>query len=93
MLFVPKQRVDSGRIPDHCDWPKLKESFDYVQTLSIALLLRKAAVGRPGSQEKTDFPQNDVETELHFLTSSQMYDHIRDTYVPQITQTHKEFEN
>jgi hypothetical protein len=38
-------------------------------------------------------PQNEVETELHFLTSYQMYDHIRETYFPQITQTHKEFEN
>ena len=38
-------------------------------------------------------PQNEVETELHFLTSCQMYDHIRETYFPQITQTHKEFEN
>ena len=37
-------------------------------------------------------PQNEVETELHFLTSCQMYDH-RDTYFPQITQIHKEFEN
>ena len=38
-------------------------------------------------------PQHEVETELHFLTSCQMYDHIRDTYLPQITQIHKEFEN
>ena len=38
-------------------------------------------------------PQNELETELHFLTSCQMYDHIRDTYFPQITQIHKEFEN
>ena len=38
-------------------------------------------------------PQNEVEPELHFLTSCPMYDHIRDTYFPQITQTHKEFEN
>ena len=52
MLFGPKQRVHSGRIPVHRDWPKLK---------------------------------------LHFLTSSPMYDHIRDTYFPQITQIHKEF--
>ena len=37
-------------------------------------------------------PQNEVETELHFLTFCQMYDHIRDTYFPQITQIHKEFE-
>ena len=32
MLFGSKQRVHSGRIPDHCDWHKIKESFDYVQT-------------------------------------------------------------
>ena len=38
-------------------------------------------------------PQNEVETELHFLTSFPMYDHIRETYFPQITQIHKEFEN
>ena len=31
-------------------------------------------------------PPNEVETELHFLTSCQMYDHTRDTYFPQITQ-------
>ena len=37
-------------------------------------------------------PQNEVETELHFLTSCQMYDHIRDSYFPQITQIHIEFE-
>jgi hypothetical protein len=30
MLFVPKQRVHSGRIPNYCDWPKIKEIFDYV---------------------------------------------------------------
>jgi hypothetical protein len=65
--------------------------------VSIALLLRKAAVGRIGSQEKTCYvlncPQNEVETELRFLTSCQMYDHFRDTYFPQITQIHKEFKN
>ena len=38
-------------------------------------------------------PQNEVESELHFLTYCQMYDHIRDTYFPQITQIHKEFQN
>ena len=37
-------------------------------------------------------PQNEVETELYFLTS-QMYDHTRDTHFPQITQIHEEFEN
>ena len=35
-------------------------------------------------------PQNEVETELHLLTSWQVYDHIRDTYFPQIAQTHKD---
>jgi hypothetical protein len=34
----------------------------------------------------------EVETELHFLTSCQIYDHIRDTHIHQITQIHKEFE-
>ena len=38
-------------------------------------------------------PQNEVETDLHFLTSFPMYDYIRDTYFPQITPNHKEFEN
>jgi hypothetical protein len=38
-------------------------------------------------------PQNEVETELHFLTSCQMYVHIIGTYFSQITQIHKEFEN
>jgi hypothetical protein len=33
MLFGPKQRGHSGRTPDHCDWHKMKESFDYVQTV------------------------------------------------------------
>ena len=38
-------------------------------------------------------PQNEVETEMHFLTSFQRYEHIRDTHFPQITQIHKEFKN
>ena len=38
------------------------------------------------------WPQNEMETEQNFLTPCQMYDH-RDTYFPQITQIHKEFEN
>ena len=79
MLFGPKQRVHSGRIPDHCDSPKLKESFDYVQTWL-------------SREDRLHCPQNEVETELHFLTSCPMYDHIRDTYFPQITQIHKELE-
>ena len=38
-------------------------------------------------------PQNELDTERYFLTSCPMYEHIRDTYFPQITQTNKEFEN
>jgi hypothetical protein len=34
-------------------------------------------------------PQNEMETELHFLTSCQMYDHIIDKHFSQITQTHE----
>ena len=53
--------------------------------MSIALLLRKAAVGRHGSQEKTGYVltahKNEVETELHFLTSCPMYDHIIETHI------------
>ena len=32
MLFGPKQRVHSDRIPDHGDWPKIKKFLEYVQT-------------------------------------------------------------
>jgi hypothetical protein len=35
----------------------------------------------------------EVDNELHFLTSCQMYNNIRETYFLQITQSHKEFEN
>ena len=38
-------------------------------------------------------PQNEVVTELHFLTSCPIYNHIRDTYFPKFTEIHKEFEN
>jgi hypothetical protein len=51
--YLALDRVHGGRIPDHYDWPIMKESFDYVQIVSIALLLWKAAVVRSGSQEKT----------------------------------------
>jgi hypothetical protein len=33
----------------------IKESFDYTESVTIALLLREDAVGRPGSQEKTGY--------------------------------------
>ena len=70
---------------------KLRKSL--TDSVSIAFLLKKAAEGRHGSEETTHCPQNEVETVQYFLTSCQMYDHIRDTYFPPITQTHKEFEN
>ena len=37
-------------------------------------------------------PKNEVETELHFLTSCKCMT-ILETHFPQITQIHKEFEN
>ena len=87
MLFVPKQRVHSGRIPDHCDWLQKHKGKLSLCTVSIAGLLESQVC------LCADCPHNEVKTELHFLTSCQMYDHIRDTYFPQTTQTHKEFEN
>ena len=41
----------------------------------------------------THCTQNEVETELHFLTICPLYQDIRDTYFPQITITHRDFEN
>ena len=38
-------------------------------------------------------PQNEVETELHFLTSYPMYDRIRDTYFPQLHRPTKNLKN
>ena len=98
MLFGPKQRVHSGRIPDHCDRPKIQRSFDYVQTMyseqSFAIERGCHSLSSLGSQLFlcAHCPKNEVETELHFLTSCQMYDQIRDTYFTQITQTHKELD-
>ena len=37
--------------------------------------------------------QNEVETELHFLTTCDMYQDIRDTFFPQITRIHEDFEH
>ena len=62
-------------------------------SLAIAKGHRKEACLSREDRRCAHCPQNEVETELHFLTSCQMYDHIRDTYFPQITQIHKEFEN
>ena len=41
----------------------------------------------------THCTQNEVETELHFLTTCPLYQDIRDTYFPQITTTQGQFEN
>ena len=77
----------------------------YIPTLESPLAHSQAGEGeseREGERETwlsredrlcAHCPQNEVETELHFLTSCQMCDHIRDTYFPQITHIHKEFEN
>ena len=67
-----------------------------IYILSEHSLLKKVTLGRPGSQEKAGYVHTVhkmLETELHFLTSCQMYDHIIDTDFPQITHIHKEFEN
>ena len=37
--------------------------------------------------------RNEAETELHFLTTCQLYQGIRDTYFPKITNTQEGFEN
>ena len=92
MLFGAKQRVHRCRTPAHCVWPKMKESFDYVHSVSIALLLREAAVGNPGTREMTGYVHT-AHKMRWILTSCQMYDHIRETHFPQITQTHKDLKN
>ena len=77
--------------------PKLRTSLTMYRRSEFSLAIEK------GRRRKTwlsredrlcaHWPQNEVGTELHFLNSCQMYDHIRDTYFPQITQTHKGYEN
>ena len=76
---------------------------EYLSTVTYLTMYRKALLLRKAARRQTwlsredrlcaHCPQNEVETELHVLTSCQMYDHIRDTYFSQITQIHKEFEN
>jgi hypothetical protein len=76
---------------------KLRKALTMYRLSEHSLAIEK------GRQRQTSFsgedrlcahcPQNEVETELHFLTSCQIYDHIRETYSPQLTQIHKKFEN
>ena len=78
--------------------PNIRKSLTMYKLSEHSLAIGKAAVGRLALKRRqatvcAHCPQNKVETELHFLTSCQIYDHIRDTYFPQITQTHKEFKN
>jgi hypothetical protein len=69
--------------------PKIKKILNYVQT--------RCRRGQTWLSREDRLcahcPQNEVETEQHFLTSCPMYGHIRDTHFPQITQTHEEFEH
>jgi hypothetical protein len=71
MVFDPKQRVHSSRTADHCDWPKIKESFDNVQTQWAWPCYWGAAIGRPGAQEKTGYVHTAHKIrwkQMHFLT-------------------------
>jgi hypothetical protein len=82
MLFGPKQRVHSGRIPDHCGWPKTKERFDYV---SIALLLREAAIGPDLALKRKAMCTLPTKWGGNWAALPNL--------LPQITQTHRESEN
>jgi hypothetical protein len=93
MLFGSKQRAHSGRIPD----PNLRKALNMYRLTGHILAIEKGRRRQTYLSREdrlcTHCPQNKVETELHLLTSCQIYDHISDTYFLQITQTHKEFEN
>ncbi|KAG8012324.1 hypothetical protein GBF38_020037, partial [Nibea albiflora] len=69
--------------------PKLRKS-DYVQTIEKGCHRQTW----PPREDRlcTHCTQHKVETELHFLTTCQLYQDIRDTYFPQITNTQKDFE-
>ena len=74
--------------------PNLRKSLTMYRLSEHSLAIEKGRRRQTWlSREDRLCPQNEVDTELHFLTSCPMYDHIRDTYFPQITQIHKEFEN
>ena len=76
--------------------PNLKKALTMYRVSEHSLAIEKGSRQNWLSREDglcANCPQIEVETELHFLTSCQMYDRIRETYFPQITPIHKEFEN
>ena len=76
--------------------PKLRKALTRYRLSDHSLAIEK------GRHRQTPLPredricthctQNEVETELHFLTTCPLYQDIRDTYFPQITHTQREFE-
>ena len=75
--------------------PKLRTSLTMYRLSEHSLAIEKGCRRQTWLSREdrlcAHFPQNEVK--MHFLTSCQMYDHIRDTYFHQITQINKEFEN
>ena len=81
MLFGPKQRVHSVQYLTTVTDPNLRKALTIDKLSEHGLLLRNAAVWQTWLSREDRLcphcPQNEVETELHFLTSCLMYDHIR----------------
>ena len=77
----------SFRIPDLRDLSKTKKTLDQVQTNWTKLGHREGTPETDLAPKRTQtVPPNQLETELHFLTSCQFQD-IRNTDFPWITQT------
>ena len=93
MLFGPKQRVNSGRIQNTVTDPNLRKTLTMYRLSEHSLAIEKGCCWQTWLSREDRLcahcPQNEVEIELNFLTYCPMYDHIRDTYFPQITQIHK----
>ena len=76
--------------------PKLRNALTMYRLSEHSLAIEKGHrrqtwLSRP--DRLCTLPTKWVGTELHFLTSCPMYDHIRDTYFLQMTQIHKKCEN
>ena len=97
MLFGPNREYTVAYYLTTVTDPKLRKYFTMYRISEHSLAIEKGCRRQTWHSREyrlcAHCTQNEVETELHFLTSCQMYDHIRDTYFPQITQTHQEFEN